>query len=63
MVKLEKSARKARVSPPVNWNLRQLVCLGERPVVRLVVRVVVVLVVLVVVRLVVRVVVRVGWSG
>ena len=29
-VKLEKSGRKARVSPPVNWNLRQLVCLGER---------------------------------
>ena len=53
MVKLEKSARKARVSPPVNWNLRQLVCLGERPVVRVVV--------VVVVRVVVRV--RVGWSG
>ena len=30
MVKLEKSGRKARVSPPVNWNSRQLICAGER---------------------------------
>ena len=29
VVKLEKSGRKARVSPPVNWNLRQLGSLGE----------------------------------
>ena len=29
-IKLEKSGRKARVSPPVNWNSRQFVSLGEK---------------------------------